>query len=170
MNLFRSQRYLRPYAQICSHTWYFLCLVFHSARIMLLIMPVLILLDPCTVAYVVICALRFAVFKIYYLQYLPKSQPYHHQFWYMSLRLSSMISLYLVPRIPVCDHRRLFLSGHICTLTEKYMCGGKNWTKAHSWRGLARTERQPWLSRFWDGTMRCDAMRCEDQRGSHPAN
>ena len=71
------------------------------------------------------------------------------------------IIMYLVPRIPVCDHRRLFLSGHICTLTEKYMCGGKNWTKAHSWRGLARTEREPWLSKFWDGTMRCDAMRSD---------
>lgn len=69
------------------------------------------------------------------------------------VHVASMISLYLVPRIPVCDHKRLFLSGHICTLTEKYMCGCKNWTKAHSWRGLARTEREPWLSKF------CDAMR-----------
>lgn len=86
---------------------------------------------------------------------------------YLSLRSSSMICLYLVPRIPVCDHRRFFLYCYVCTLTEIYMCGSKQWTKAHSWRGLARnrTGALAEQSLGWH-----DAMRCEDQLGSHPAN
>lgn len=63
----------------------------------------------------------------------------------------------LFPRIPACAHRCLFFSGYLCIFTELFMCGGKNWTKgSYSWRGLARTEREPWLSK-WHDAMRCDA-------------
>lgn len=103
-----------------------------------------------------------AIFKKSFSKHLPKSQPY--QFLYLSLRSSSMICLYLVPRMAVCLFARIGAYFGLATsvLCLKYTCVvAKTGQRLIHGRVLARTEREPWLSKIlgWHDTMRCDAMR-----------
>lgn len=77
---------------------------------------------------------------------------------YLSLPSASVGCLDLFPRIPACAHRCLFflwLPLHFYWIIHVW------WQEldkgSYSWRGLARTEREPWLSKGWHDAMRCDA-------------
>lgn len=84
---------------------------------------------------------------------------------YRSLPSASMACLDLFPRIAACAHSCLFFSGYLCIFTVWWQELHKRLIHIH---GGLLADRTGALAE--QGMARCDAMRCEDQRGSNPAN